>query len=93
MIKFEEYKTAVISTAHLTKMDAKVLERKDTNMIAKRSTGFFLKLYADELQPNLLEVYSDSLKQIITVCWSQGYECIEFDCDADTYRPFRTFDW
>jgi len=82
---FEVYKAVAVSTGHLSPDDIRLFEEfvdtKASNMVTKRSTGFFLKLYG-ELEKDQREEYSSTLNRIISMALESGALVIEFDADA-----------
>lgn len=89
------YKVVVLSTAHLTESDKDAMELGDhenSQMIMKRDTGFFVKLY-DELESNYCGFMSESLLKIIRWAHHERFSMIEFDSDARELSQFETFDW
>lgn len=96
----EEYMTVAMSTAHLTKEDLDALEaaeREDDQMVLKRESGYFIKLYdvCDEegVERNYRHGHSDTIKDIIRWALESGYRMIEFDGDATVMAQFPTFEW
>jgi len=69
------YQVVALSTAHLSDEDMAVLEQAaGQDMITKRDTGFFVKLYEEDYgggrSANYRDSYSDTLKGIIR--WAYG---------------------
>lgn len=99
VIRFDEtYKTAAISTCHMTETDSKqlsIIAQEDCSMVAVRPTGFFVKLFDGEQEPqsNAREELSDSLNALLIEAARQGFRCIEFDCDADEVEGATQFEW
>lgn len=94
----ETYKTVAISTCHMTEDDSKqlgIIAGEDCSMVAIRPTGFFVKLFDDEQEPesNAREELSDSLNSLLIEVARQGFRCIEFDCDADEIEGITHFEW
>lgn len=94
----ETYKTVAISTCHMTEEDSKqlcIIAEEDYSMVAVRPTGFFLKLFDDENEPesNCRQELSDNLNAILTEAARQGFRCIEFDYGADEIEGIAQFDW
>lgn len=109
---FEEYKCAALSTGHLTVSDNEQLTflaaQSDNFRVAKRDTGFFIKLMhrepeeieacntRDELAALFFgdtEGLSDSFKAIIVAAGQGGFELIEFDSVAGIVDGLPVFDW
>lgn len=92
----EQYKTVCFSTGHLTGRDCKTLEElaldDSCNMIMKRDTGWFVKLY-DEVGDNSYYVgMSEFFFTILNAALAAGFRMVEFDCDADEQSPFKIFE-
>lgn len=90
----DQYSTICISTAHVSKEDRTKLSRMcfdpNCNMIMKRDTGWFVKLY-DEAEDNDYDV-SEDLKALFYYCVEAGFRMIEFDCDAEIYGFFTRYE-
>lgn len=95
-MKFPEtYSVLVLSTAHLTKGDAQYLEAQAADglgMIARRSTGLFVKLY-DSPRFNHYPDLSPQANDILRQAHEAGHRMVEFDCDARAVEGLPTFDW
>lgn len=94
-VKEDFYKVVVLSTAHLTEGDKDAMElgnHDNSQMIMKRDTGFFVKLY-DEVESNYCGFMSESLLKIIRWAHHERFSMIEFDSDARELSQFETFDW
>lgn len=94
----ETYPVLALGTGHMTFEDSQyldVLANTGSNMVMKRESGFFIKLYAgeDELEMNFNLHYSPSLTSIITFAYENGFQLIEFDSDAPALKEFTVHDW
>lgn len=88
----EKYECIGISTAHLTDKDLLQLDvladDDDCNMIMKRSTGWFIKLYP-EAEANLTYAsMSNDFHHILQEAHKAGFRLVEFDSDASQYDCF-----
>lgn len=85
----DNYKVIGISTCHLSKADQVSLDElaqdEQCNMVMKRDTGWFVKLY-EEKEYNDGHAVSDNLKALLGFCFNAGYRMIEFDADASQYE-------
>lgn len=93
------YSVVAISTEHITEDDSEKLANmsQNNNMIMNRDTGFFIKLYQDEVDFDgltlSLEGHSDSVKNIIRWAHNKGFQMIELDCDGMKIDELPTYDW
>lgn len=91
----ETYRAVALSTAHLTAQDLVALQGKSgaNTMVMERDTGFFVKLYCCEEADitNTDEHYSEHLNAILVWAVEQGYQLVEFDCDAPATDLFPCF--
>ena len=87
----EIYLTAAISTDYLTVADNKLFEqthKEPLSRIAKRDTGYFLKLWETEEDAresklfNALSSGENGVQCLIIQAIMINASCIEFDCDA-----------
>jgi len=94
----EEYKCLCLSTSHMTKVDENTLRcminASETNMATKRDTGFFVKLYEDQVSnlDSWVGMGAD-FHAAMNYALEEGYRLIEFDCDAQVNDNLRTHDW
>lgn len=92
----ETYTAVALSTAHLTAQDLIALQSKSggSTMVMERDTGFFIKLYCCEVASvsNTDEHYSEHLNAIVTWAADQGFQLVEFDCDAPAVNLFPCFE-
>jgi hypothetical protein len=85
----EHYLTVAASTEHLTENDKKLFTLESGywySRVAKRSTGYFVKLWecvddAHESEEVYLQL-STQTRAVIDAAIKQGAMCIEFDCDS-----------
>jgi len=92
----ESYKVVVLSTSHLSKKDVEALDHAISdgdNMVLKRMTGFFIKLYPSNTASNFRHGHSESIKKLISWALNKGYQMIEFDCDGNLVPQFPTYEW
>ena len=61
--------------------------------VAKRSTGYFLKIMSLQVNESPYANFSPALANIIQLCLERGIECIEFDCDAQEVDKLPVFSW
>ncbi len=91
----DSYKAIGISNYHLSYADTVVLDDlasdRECNMVLKRDTGWFVKLY-DSPDENNHESMSQNLNSILSACLGAGYQMIEFDTDASVYHNLKTFE-
>lgn len=91
----DSYKAIGISTYHLSLDDTVDLDGlafdRECNMVMKRDTGWFVKLY-DSPQANDREHLTEHLKSLFRACLGAGFRMIEFDADASIYHNLQTFD-
>jgi hypothetical protein len=90
----ESYKVLALSTGHITKEDTDALNAAaadpEENMVMKRDTGWFIKLY---YVPDISDQHSPAIKLIIKLAVNAGFQMIEFDGDAGYIDGLPTFDW
>lgn len=93
----ERYLSVTASTGHLTENDKKLFTLESGyaySRVAKRSTGYFVKLWecvddAHESEEVYLQL-STQTRAVIDAAIKQGAMCIEFDCDAeDNFIKYR----
>lgn len=100
----ESYKVLALSTGHITKEDTDALNAAaadpEENMVMKRDTGWFIKLYyvpdiSDQhtVNRNMRHGVSPAIKLIIKLAVNAGFQMIEFDGDAGYIDGLPTFDW
>lgn len=93
----EHYRTACACTNHITEEDTHVLDRmlsQDCSMVAKRPTGYFIKLYEHEDDSsNYYPAVSDAFNQLLLEAAKQGYRCLELDGAANDIDKAPCFDW
>lgn len=91
----ETYKAVALSTSHLSPDDMDLFERvvsmHNYNMLTKRETGFFLKLYG-ELESDQREEFSATLNRVIAMALNAGALMIEFDADATVVDGIPRYD-
>lgn len=91
----DSYRTIGISNYHLSGADTVVLDDlasdPECNMVLKRDTGWFVKLY-ESPDANTHASMSLNLNSILSACLSAGYRMIEFDADANLYQKLQTFE-
>ena len=93
---FEEYKVVAMSTSHLTEEDRDLLVEAVNDadqMVLERETGFFIKLFDEEVPHNYRHGHSETIKDIIRWAHDSGYRMIEFDSDAEVLNQFPVFEW
>ncbi len=90
----DSYKVIGICNAHLCEGDKSMLDMMasddECNMVMKRDTGWFVKLY-DAPEFNEREDMSSNLKKLLRGCLGAGFRMIEFDADAAYYSHLETF--
>jgi hypothetical protein len=96
MAEQTSYRVIGLSTEHLADYDRIFLDRyaadPDCNMVMERDTGWFIKLFDDDVTPNLeYHGISESLKHIILSAWVSGFRMIEFDMDAPVNQALPIF--
>ena len=86
----ETYGVVCLNTGHLTAPDVVELKRlaRNPGMVLERDYGFFMKLFADDYENNLSDLYSFELNSILKWAFNLGFEMVEFDCDAMTVADF-----
>lgn len=92
----ESYRVMAISISHITELDSTFLSKlanDGDNMIMERDSGFFIKLYGDELELNEREELSVSLNKIITHACNHGFQMIEIDQAIPALDIFRVHEW
>lgn len=88
------YQTVCMAIEHLTRADIDILSlaaQSDEQMVFKRDTGFFVKLY-EEFEYNLDPGASETIKEIVLWAHQAGYRMIEFDQDAQTTDRFPIYE-
>ncbi len=92
----DSYRVISISTAHLSPGDIIGLDSlandSECQMVMKRDTGYFVKLYDDIETNNGFIGHSDSFDNIVINAYEAGYRMIEFDCDATIYACLPAFE-
>lgn len=94
VIAHDTYSVVALCTSHLSELDKDAIHdlRKGGNqMILKRDTGFFVKLY-DEIGYNLYDGFSDGFKNIVKWAHEAGFRMIEFDGAAEELSIFPVYD-
>lgn len=91
----ETYSTAGVCTNNMTFLDAlqfDLFSHDEHSMIAKRPTGYFMKLYSE---PNLNRYpqFTDELNAMLVEAAKQGFRSIEFDCDAEPVDGMTVHGW
>lgn len=91
----ETYRVIALSTAHIEHSDVATLSAAvdESNMVMKRDTGFFIKLYLNSLAGNFRKDYSKSLKEVIAYAFDNNFEMIELDSDAPVIQELNQHDW
>ena len=100
----ETYKVIALSTAHISKEDAAALDAAaadpEENMVMKRSTGWFIKLYWEQdsndqetKNRNRRHGVSAEIKDLLSMAANAGFQMVEFDSDADCVAGIPIFDW
>ena len=100
----ESYKTAVISTAHVTQADSEILPKisfdpitdRGHNLIHGTDYGWIVRagLHAGTWKESLREAgISWSAIENIEKVLGAGFEVVHFDCDADTIDGLQVWDW
>lgn len=91
----ESYKVVSLSTGHMSHEDSQKLDliARTSGMVHARDSGFFIKLYADNLENNYIESCSKAFNEVIKFAFNNGFEMIEFDEAAPDLTGFATFDW
>lgn len=100
----ESYKTAVISTAHVTQADSEILPKISFDLITDRGhnwihalsmVGLFRAgLHAGTWKESLREAgISWSAIENIEKVLGAGFEVVHFDRDADTVDGLQVWDW
>lgn len=100
----ESYKTAVISTAHVTQTDSEILPQicfdpitdRGHNWIHGTEYGWIVRagLHAESWKESLREEgISWSTIENIEKVLSAGFEAVQFDRDADTIDGLRSWQW
>ena len=91
----ETYSVVCLSTGHLTAPDVVELKRlaRNPGMVLERDYGFFMKLFADDYENNLSDLYSSELNSIIKWACQRGFQMVEFDEAAEEVAHFPTHDW
>lgn len=95
-VSVESYRVMAISTCHIQKEDTEALTnlaKRGDGMIMERDTGFFIKLYGDELEGNERTDYSEFLNQIIRYAFEHGFQMIEIDQAGPEVAGFTVFNW
>lgn len=89
----ETYSVMAVSTSNLPEDEVKALELRESTMLMKRDTGFFIKLY--EEQNYSLDHWKGftHLSALITYAHDLGFRMIEFDGKAPILETFPKFDW
>lgn len=93
----ETYHCLALSTAHVKQHTARQLSLGlGSNMVMKRETGFFIKLYecteeGDDPAPWAVEY--PELHALLRRAYDAGFRLVEFDRDADTVATLPTYDW
>lgn len=100
----ESYKTAVISTAHVSQADSEILPTicfdpitdRGRNWIHGTEYGWIVRagLHADTWERSLREDgISWSTIENIEKVLNAGFEVVHFDRDADTIHGLQVWDW
>ncbi len=93
----EQYQCIAVSTVHLQPSDIyelhSIVSSGSSNMITRRNTGFFIKLYgADSYSDRAYGELSESFYSLISEVQKAGYLLVEFDSDAKVYSCFPLYE-
>ncbi|RLA60654.1 MAG: hypothetical protein DRQ89_12580 [Epsilonproteobacteria bacterium] len=93
MKEFENYKTAVVSTAHLPEELAAKMEREEFVKFnyAKISYGFLIWIPTGDLDDYLHE-WPEEIRPLMVEAHKQGCKFVDFDQGGTVY-DFRTWEW
>tara|TARA_R110001599_G_scaffold350659_2_gene581138 strand:- start:69 stop:347 length:279 start_codon:yes stop_codon:yes gene_type:complete len=91
----ETYQVIALSTSHIEQADNNALRIAafQTNMVMERESGFFIKLYMNDLAGNIRGDYSPSLCKVIEFAFNNNFEMIELDSDAQIIQELDQHDW
>ena len=91
----ETYQVIALSTSHIEEDDTGALRIAafQTNMVIERESGFFIKLYMNDLAGNLRGDYSPSLCKVIEFAFNNDFQMIELDSDAEAIPELDQHDW
>ena len=91
----ETYQVIALSTSHIEEDDTGALRIAafQTNMVMERESGFFIKLYMNDLAGNLRGDYSPSLCKVIEFAFNNDFQMIELDSDAEAIPELEQHDW
>lgn len=84
----ETMSVLVVSTAHMTKADARRIRDGEAGEIASDVYGHFVWTESDAPYP-----LSDAFNGVITFAADNGYGYVRFDRDGPACEHFPTFDW
>lgn len=88
------YRTLVLSTDHLTATDAYLLERLskhiDESFYLFRAEGWIIKL-TDGFALRGTDSFSDEFKFVLAEAKNEGFEMIEFYCEAAALKSLPTY--
>jgi len=98
----DQYLTIAVSTGHLSHHAKRVLDNccMRTDVITKRETGWFVKLYEceeHECQDKVIwqaryPGITDAMLELFISAYCAGFRMIEFDSDAIALEGFEWYD-
>ena len=93
----DQYKTLCINAAHIPYEEHEALSRlgddSDCNMIFRRDTGWFIKLYDEAEYNNNYEGLGEAFSNILNAALKAGYRMIEIDLDGLVHEEFPVFEY
>lgn len=93
----ERYGALAVSTAHLSRGDVRILNRREQAMVWNREYGWALKLYEPMSGDDCpfeaqIRVFSDDVQRLLRSAAADGVRLVEFDGDADRLDGYDTYD-
>jgi hypothetical protein len=91
-VEFETFKTAVVSTAHLScGLAAEMEEGTELGFPYDKCSEYAYRVYIPLHDGN--PDWPEETKPLMLAAKAQGYKWVEFDCDGDTHDEFQTWEW
>ncbi|MBL1456388.1 hypothetical protein [Methylophaga sp.] len=91
----ETYPVIALNVSHIEKADDDALRIAafQTNIVMERDSGFFIKLYMNDLADNLRGDFSPSLCKVIQFAFNYNFDWIELDSDAEAISELDQHAW
>jgi hypothetical protein len=90
----DQYLCIALSTKHVERAVMEQLDEHRSDMILKRDTGFFIKLFEEfDSVVELFKGYPNSFLDMLDLLHQRDFRMIEIDCDAMVNPCLATYSW